>query len=88
MIKATSDIPEGKKLFAFSKYADANIVFGLPPELQIPSVVVEVGLSGSREDLHIDASQWLLHTGGTTRLVILVDVKEDRQTLASALRSQ
>ena len=57
------------------KYADANIVFGIPSEPQIPSVAFGVGLLESREDLRIDASQWLMHTGKS--LVVLVDVKED-----------
>lgn len=86
-IKTTSNVPEGTKPLAFSKYADANIVFGLPPEPQIPSVVFEVGLSENRDDLQIDASQWLMHTGNLTHLVVVIDVKEDRKALASALKS-
>lgn len=73
IIKATWDTPEGKKLFTFLIYVDVNIIFGLPSEPQIPLVVFEVGLL---EKLRIDALHWLMHTG-KTRLVVLVDVKED-----------
>lgn len=87
-IKTTPDVPERTKPLAFSKYADANIVFGLPLEPQIPSVVFEVGLSESRDDLRIDVSQWLMHTGNLTRLVVVIDVKEDQKAFTSALKSE
>lgn len=87
-LETTTDVPEGTKPLAFDKYADANIVFGLLPDSQVPSVVFEVGLSESLDDLRIDASHWLLHTEGMTRLVIVIDIKEDKKALAFVRKSQ
>lgn len=81
MIRTTTDRPVGKKPMAFSKYADATILFGLPDEDKEPSIVFEVGLSESHEDLLIDARQWLMNTGDSVRLVVLIDIKERRKDL-------
>lgn len=54
-LRTTTETPVGQKPLAFSNYADTNIVYGLPNECQVPTVVFEVGLSESRDGLVIDA---------------------------------
>ena len=41
-----------------------------------PTIVCEAGLSETLEDLKKDARLWLLHTGGETRIVIILSFKE------------
>lgn len=57
MIEATSDVPGGKKLFAFS----TQILYSGFPLSRRSRRLFEVGLSESRKYLHTDASQWLMH---------------------------
>ena len=77
----TPSIPTKNKPLAFEKYSDTSITFGLPGQGQRQTVVFEVGLSEKEEDLAADAQQWLLCAGGGTKLVVVINVKEDRKTL-------
>jgi len=43
---------------------------------KFPSVVCEAGLSEKLEDLIDDARLWLLHTGGITKIVIVLCITE------------
>ncbi|CUS07898.1 unnamed protein product [Tuber aestivum] len=48
----------------------------MPVDELFPTVVCESGFAESMEDLKQDARLWLLHTGGATRVVIVVCMKE------------
>jgi len=47
-----------------------------PNDAEFPSVVCEAGWGEELEDLKKDAQLWLLHTGGQTRVVIVVSFTE------------
>lgn len=85
-IRSTYNVPVDKKQLAFAKYADASIAFGLPGAAQMQTVVFEMGLSGDEADLIAGAHQWLLCTGGNTRLIVLVNVKENGRELRERRR--
>ena len=90
IIRSTSTTPNPptqNKPLAFAKYSDASIAFGLPGQGQRQTVVFEVGLSEKEEDLIADAQQWLLCTGGETKLVVVINVKEDRKSLQQCRRA-
>lgn len=81
LMRTTYDTPMGRKPLAFTKYADSIIVYGLPTERQLSTVVFEVALSESHEDLELNAWQWLQCSGGGGgwyALSFAIDVKEDR----------
>ena len=69
--------PTQNKSLAFVKYFDASITFGLPGQGQRQTVVFEGGLSEKEEDFAADVQQWLLCTGGETKLIVVISVKED-----------
>jgi hypothetical protein len=76
-----------KKLHAWTKFPDAAITFGAIGSALLPSVIVEVGFTESYADLRSDALQWLTKSQGRVRLVVLVDIKEDIQSLMARNKS-
>jgi ubiquitin len=47
----------------------------------LPSFVVEIGLSESLSGLRCDADFWLTQTGGRTRLVLLIEIDRDNRVM-------
>ncbi|KAJ9214273.1 hypothetical protein DTO166G4_4118 [Paecilomyces variotii] len=80
------DIGSGSKLQGWTKYPDISIAFR--DEQLVPMIVFETGFAEQYEDLRNDAYQWLLRSGGKVRLVVLVDINEDKRVLQSCQESQ
>jgi len=76
-----------KKRQAWTKFPDAVITFGPKGSIKVPRVVFEVGFSEEYIDLVSDAKQWLKRSGGKTRLVVLVNIEEDKKSRKARLSS-
>jgi len=76
-----------KKRKGWTKIPDATIEFGAERSRKLRSVVFEVGFSEDYTDLVSDAKQWLKRSGGKTRLVILVNIEEDKKSRRARLNS-
>jgi len=76
-----------KKRQAWTKFPDATIEFGAESSMKLQSVVFEVGFSENYTDLVSDAKQWLERSRGKTRLVILVNIEEDKKSRKARLNS-
>ena len=76
-----------KKRQAWTKFPDATIAFGAERSIKLKSVVFEVGFSENYTDLVSDAKQGLERSGGKIRLVILVNIEEDKKSLKARLNS-
>ncbi|KAE8423789.1 hypothetical protein BDV36DRAFT_303180 [Aspergillus pseudocaelatus] len=73
----------GEKPAAWTKHPDNLIYFNdIEAEEQFLQIVVEIGFSESYHDLVRDASQWLLRSGGETKVVIIAKIDEDKRQRA------
>ncbi|KAE8168366.1 hypothetical protein BDV40DRAFT_251885 [Aspergillus tamarii] len=73
----------GEKPAAWTKQPDNLIYFNdIEAEEQFLQIVVEIGFSESYHDLVRDASQWLLRSGGETKVVIIAKIDEDKRQRA------
>lgn len=59
----------------------------MPHDSQFPTIVCEAGWAETEEELREDARLWLQHTGGQTKVVIVVSFSEKRNR-PSALQAQ
>lgn len=53
-------------------------MFGDPASDPIPHVIFEVGFSETYDDLVLDAKQWLQRPRGRAKLVIIINIEEDK----------
>jgi hypothetical protein len=64
---------------AWTKYPDCTILFGQPSKTHIPRIVFEIGFAETYADLQHDARQWLKRSNNGIKLVVIVDIKDERQ---------
>lgn len=76
----TVNATEGRKPLAFTKFLDANLVFGLLGA-DLPVVIFKISSTKSYSNFLVDGTQWLWHSSGIVWLVMLVNIGEDQKAL-------
>lgn len=85
--QANTEDERGDKGAAWEKHSDMIHFMDLQSDEEFLQIIVEIGVSGSYDDLVRDTSQWLLRSVDGVKLVIITKI-EDKEVSSTSIRQR